>query len=233
MKKIITLFSLIIATTVAIAGTPTNIKLVNTDNGVTTIQFVPGSPIFKNVTTPGGTSQIVTLDKGTALLIAGAPDMEKLTTSLIIPDFAKMEINIISSNYYDLTGIDIAPSKVAFKIYDLSGAVLLEETHHIGALKKIAPYLTEEITASIPTRLPAGTYKARYAIYNGEEVKQEGELSLSILPYGTLQSAGFGFIGLSLAHKVSVLLPIFVVIIFILFLVYNRRERRNIQSRAR
>lgn len=111
MKKIITLFSLIIATTIAIAGTPTKIKLVNTDNGVTTIQFTPGSPTFKNVTTPGGVSQIVTLDQGTALLIEGAPDMEKLTTSLIIPDFAKMQVNIISSNYYDLTGIDIAPSK--------------------------------------------------------------------------------------------------------------------------
>lgn len=111
MKKIITLFSLIIATSVAIAETPTKINLVNTDNGVTTIQFIPGSTIFKNVSTPTGVSQIVSLDKGTALLIEGAPDMEKLTTSLIIPDFAKMQINIISSNYYDLTGIDIAPSK--------------------------------------------------------------------------------------------------------------------------
>lgn len=128
--------------------------------------------------------------------------------------------------------IDIAPSKVNFKIYDLTGAVLLEETHQLGTLKKIAPYLTEEITAEIPTRLPAGTYMARYSIYNGEEIKQEGELSVSILPYGTLQSAGFGFIGLSMAHKVSILLPIFVVIIFILFLIYNRRERRKIRSHA-
>jgi len=111
MKKIITLFSLIIATTVAIAETSTKIKLVNTDNGVTTIQFTPGSPTFKNVTTPAGVSQIVMLDKGTSLLIEGAPDMEKLTTSLIIPDFAKMAISIVSSNYYDLTGIEIAPSK--------------------------------------------------------------------------------------------------------------------------
>ncbi len=111
MKKIITLFSFIIATALAIAGTPTKIKLVNTANGVTTIQFTPGSPIFKNVTTSRGVSQIVTLDKGTTLLVEGAPDMEKLTTSLIIPDFAKMEVNVVSSNYYDLTGIDIAPSK--------------------------------------------------------------------------------------------------------------------------
>lgn len=128
--------------------------------------------------------------------------------------------------------VDVAPTKVAFRIYDFSGAVLLEEIKHTGKLKKIAPYLTEEITASLPTRLPAGTYMARYAIYNNAEVKQEGELSISILPYGTLQTAGYGFAGLSLAHKISVLLPIFAVVIFVLFVIYNRREKRKIQTRS-
>lgn len=111
MKKIITLFSLIVATTVTIAGTPTSAKLLSVDNGVTTIKFTPSSPTFKNVTTPSGISQTVSIDNGTPLLIEGAPDLQKLTTSLIIPDQAKMEVTIVSSNYYDLTGIDIAPSK--------------------------------------------------------------------------------------------------------------------------
>ena len=128
--------------------------------------------------------------------------------------------------------VDISPSKVVFKIYDFSGAVLLEETKHLGKLKKIAPYLTEEITASLPTRLPAGTYSARYSIYNGEDIKQEGELSLSVLKYGTLQTAGYGFSGLSLAHKISVLLPIFAIAIFVLFVIYNRRERKKKKARS-
>lgn len=129
--------------------------------------------------------------------------------------------------------IDVAPSKVTFRIYDFSGAVLLEETKHTGKLHKIAPYLTEEITASLPTRLPAGTYMGRFTIYNGTEIKQEGELSISILPYGTLQTAGYGFSGLSVAHKISVLLPIFAIIIFILFFIYNRREKRKLLTRKR
>ena len=111
MKKIITVFSLLFTVLVTIAGTNTNIKLLNTVNGVTTIQFIPGDPIFKNVTTPLGVSQIVSVDKGTSLLLAGAPDMGKLTSSMIIPDQAEMEINVVSQNYYDLTSIDIAPSK--------------------------------------------------------------------------------------------------------------------------
>ncbi len=123
--------------------------------------------------------------------------------------------------------VDITPSKVEFRIFDFTGAVLLEETRELGKIKKIAPYATEEIMAEIPTRLPFGTYLARYRIYNDEEVKQEGEISLSILKYGTLQEAGFGFSGLSLPHKTSVLLPIFAVLITALYILYNRRRPRR------
>jgi len=126
--------------------------------------------------------------------------------------------------------VNIAPSKVQFRIYDRTGAVLLEETHHTGSLKKIAPYATDEITAHLPTRLPAGSYMARYAIYNSDEIKQEGELNLSILPYGTLQTAGYGFGGLSIPHKISILLPLFAIIISILYIIYYRRKRRKDDS---
>jgi hypothetical protein len=123
--------------------------------------------------------------------------------------------------------VDVSPSKVDLRIYERSGKVLLEETKNIGRVPKIKPYATETVTAEIPTRLPAGSYIARYRVYNGDEVKQEGDLSLSILPAGTLQLAGFGFMGLSLAHKISVLLPIFSVIIAGLYFVHIRRTRKK------
>ncbi len=123
--------------------------------------------------------------------------------------------------------VDIAPSKIEFRIFDFTGNVLLEETQNKGKIETIAPYATKDIMAQIPTRLPAGNYVARYKIYNAEEVKQEGEVSLSVLPYGTLQEAGFGFSGLSMAHKISVLLPIFIIIILVLYFIYNRRKVRS------
>jgi hypothetical protein len=126
--------------------------------------------------------------------------------------------------------VDIAPSKVQFRIYDRTGAVLLEETKHTGKLKKIAPYATDEVVANLPTRLPAGSYMARYTIYNGEEIKQEGELNLSILPYGTLQTAGYGFGGLSIPHKISILLPLFAIVIGVLYIIYYRRKSRSDDS---
>ena len=125
--------------------------------------------------------------------------------------------------------VDITPSDVQFRIYDRTGAVLLEETHQLGKMTKIAPYLTADVTATLPTRLPPGSYMARYSIKNGDEVKQEGELNLSIVPYGTLQAAGFGFSGLSVPHKISILLPVFAVLILILYTIYNRRERRRLK----
>jgi hypothetical protein len=123
--------------------------------------------------------------------------------------------------------VPIAPSKVEFRIYDFSGAVLLEETYHLGKIKSVDPYGTEEVLAEIPTRLPKGSYLARYKIYNDAEVKQEGEINLSVLEYGTLQEAGFGFSGLSIPHKVSVLLPVFVTLILVLYFFYSRRSLRR------
>jgi hypothetical protein len=121
--------------------------------------------------------------------------------------------------------VDIAPSKVLFKIYDHAGAVMLEQTQQSGSITKIKPYATEEVVANLPTHLPAGSYLARYTIFNGSDIKQEGELNLSILPYGTLQTAGYGFMGLSIAHKISLLLPVLTLVIVVLFIIHNRRSR--------
>jgi hypothetical protein len=123
--------------------------------------------------------------------------------------------------------VEIAPSKVEFKIYDRTGEAQLEEVTNIGSIDTIAPYDTDTVTAELPTRLPAGSYIARYRIYNGEDLKQEGDLSLNILPEGTAQSAGFGFIGLSVAHKISLLLPIFALLIAVLYFLFMRQKGRK------
>jgi len=119
--------------------------------------------------------------------------------------------------------VDVAPSDVVFEIYDAAGTTLLEETRHKNRIEKVPPFATEDVVAQIPARVPAGSYLARYSIYNGDDVKQEGELTLNILPYGTLQTAGFGFSGLSVPHKISVLLPILTLIIIIGLFLYRRR----------
>ena len=72
--------------------------------------------------------------------------------------------------------VDVAPSEVRFKIYDPTGTVLLEETSDKGRMTEIEPYATEEVIASIPTRLPAGPYRARYEIMNDDDSDEKGGL---------------------------------------------------------
>lgn len=132
------------------------------------------------------------------------------------------------SMFIENTGnVDIAPSNIEFRIFDRSGKVMLEETSSLGRMPTVEPYATGEVVAEIPTRLPAGGYVARYKIFNDDEIKQEGDLSLNILPAGSVQLAGFGFSGLSLPHKISVLLPVFALIIAGLYYVQVRRSRRS------
>jgi hypothetical protein len=123
--------------------------------------------------------------------------------------------------------VDVAPSTVEFRIFDRTGETMLEEVKNIGRITKISPYDTDTVTAELPTRLPAGSYIARYRVFNGEELKQEGDLTLSIQPQGSVQAAGFGFVGLSLSHKVSVLLPVFALMIAVLYFFFMRHKRKK------
>ncbi len=135
----------------------------------------------------------------------------------------KINFNMLVEN---IGNVDVAPSKVTFSIFDATGNVLLEDIKNKGSIKEVAPYGAEQVTASLPTRLPPGTYIARYKIFNDDDIKQEGEVNVNVLPYGTLQVAGFGFIGLSLAHQISVILPILALLSIIIFTIYTVKERR-------
>lgn len=104
-----------------------------------------------------------------------------------------------------------APTEVVFKIYDRTGNILLEETRNKGKIDTVNPFMIETVYAEIPTKLPAGGYIGRFEIFNGDVSKLSGEVNINILPYGTLQTAGFGFLGLSFVHKMSVIIPILVI----------------------
>lgn len=127
--------------------------------------------------------------------------------------------------------VPVAPTEVNFKIYNPNGTRLLEEVTHTNRITKIEPFKTETVMAELPTRLPVGSYLARYEIKNGDEVKQAGDVTLSILPYGSTQAAGYGFMGLSFAHKLSVLLPLFAIIILVVLIARYSLLLRNTRRR--
>lgn len=132
----------------------------------------------------------------------------------------------------------VAPSKVQFDIYDRRGNVVLETTTNTNQIEEVAPFAVQDVTAYLPTRLPPGAYLVKYSIYRYEDdIKRNGELTLSVLPKGTLTAyAGYGLEGLSLRDQLSLLVPVallLIVLIVIVVLTMRRGSRRRPKSRAR
>jgi hypothetical protein len=111
MKKITAFTLSLLSSGMMFAGTPTSTRVVNETPGSITIQFSPGEYQTKSVTTEAGVASIISIEKGTPLLIKGAPNLPKLTNSIIIPDRGQTQISVTSSAFYDVENVEIAPSK--------------------------------------------------------------------------------------------------------------------------
>ena len=66
------------------------------------------------VQTPNGTEHVINLVGGSSILDAGFPDLDKWTSSIIIPDQGTTSIEVISSSYHEYSDISVAPSKGNF-----------------------------------------------------------------------------------------------------------------------
>ncbi|MCU0285793.1 MAG: C25 family cysteine peptidase [Acidobacteria bacterium] len=77
----------------------------------TTFTFTLESYDFEHVQTSQGESVIVTAPHSGRIMEAGAPDLAKFSTAVIIPDKGKMGIEVIDGQYTDLENVSIAPSK--------------------------------------------------------------------------------------------------------------------------
>ncbi|MHC1777685.1 MAG: C25 family cysteine peptidase [Lentimicrobium sp.] len=69
---------------------------------------------LNQVMTPRGAAFTIGVEGATPLLEKGMPDLPKLTASVIIPDQARMEVKVVSSQYIDYPFMEIAPSKGNF-----------------------------------------------------------------------------------------------------------------------
>lgn len=92
----------------------TRVEVVAADNRSTTLKFTPGITTMSPVVTPHGTEFVAGVDKGTPILRAGAPDLAKLTESVIIPDAGNTNMVMVSARYHDVANVLIAPSKGNF-----------------------------------------------------------------------------------------------------------------------
>jgi hypothetical protein len=128
-----------------------------------------------------------------------------------------------------------APSRVQLDVYDKRGNVVLETMYNSNSLDEVLPFETREVVAYLPTRLPPGAYLVRYSIFRFEdEVKRSGELTLSVLPTGTLSAyTGYGIEGLSRGDLMSVVVPIATLLLLLIAAILVARMRNGRKHRKK
>lgn len=127
---------------------------------------------------------------------------------------------------------NFGPTKVHFDIYDANAETLLESTDNTNNIEQITPFAIKEVEADLPTRLPAGSYIAKYTIYKNKDIAQQNQVNLQIMPTGSIPgSEPYGFEGLSLSDKLKVIgvivVPALVIVMVIAMLISRRNRRRR------
>jgi len=90
---------------------PARVELQSSDINTSVLRFsIPGFSMT-DVITPQGAVVTLSLDNASPMLVASAPDLLKITASIIIPDLDEMDVRIVSSRYQDFHDLLIAPSK--------------------------------------------------------------------------------------------------------------------------
>ena len=128
----------------------------STDYSTIQLQIYVNDFQLKNVSTSTGIEQIVVARKATPILRAGTPDLPKFSESIIIPDQANMEVEILSSDYTDYTNISIAPSlgnlprtSALNDSNRVKGAVYLQNQFYPSAIATLRnPYILGDFRAA-------------------------------------------------------------------------------------
>lgn len=107
-----------IQTGIATKGEPMEVSLVSSDINTSIINCAVSSFVLEDIINDN--KKITTLDlaNGIPLFEKGAPDVRRISTSLLIPNKGNMEVHIVSSSYKDYENIDLAPSKGVLLISD-------------------------------------------------------------------------------------------------------------------
>lgn len=90
---------------------PAKTELVSSNITSSTIHISLDGFYVNPVKTPKGDEYVITIGNATPVLAKGAPDLPKITTSLIIPDADIMDVEVLTSSYTEYKDFSIAPSK--------------------------------------------------------------------------------------------------------------------------
>lgn len=95
---------------------PVTIKssLVSSTENEIVVDVRVGGYFANTVSTPEGKQIVVSGTDMAAMLVKGAPDLPMYPIPMIIGDRAEMEVSVVKSEYVDIQGVEVAPSKGNF-----------------------------------------------------------------------------------------------------------------------
>lgn len=90
-----------------------HVTVIDSDATGTTLKLqLTGTELeFHNVELGGETATVVRLAEGHRHLVAGEPDVDGFTSTIIIDDQAATWVEVLDAGYYELTNVNVAPSK--------------------------------------------------------------------------------------------------------------------------
>lgn len=86
-------------------------QLVSDDGNDIIVKYTLSSYTTDTITAPRGTARVIGINGGSRMLIKGAPDLPKISASIIIQSNDSMQVEVTSYEYSELDSMEIAPSK--------------------------------------------------------------------------------------------------------------------------
>jgi PKD repeat protein len=111
MKKLKLFMVLFLAISVTVAFAANSVTSVSSNGDETILKFKITNYDYKKVTTPKGKAIELVVPKTGKVLKAGAPELPRMSASIIIPDKAKMKVEVVGTKFIEVKNVNIAPSK--------------------------------------------------------------------------------------------------------------------------
>lgn len=111
MKQLLGLTVCLLLIFVTMAAAKEHATLSSSTGDDVVLNFKTGGYTLEDVMTPRGMASKLVVPGASLVLEKGAPGLSRLTASVMVPDKAKMKVEVLSSTFVEINGVNIAPSK--------------------------------------------------------------------------------------------------------------------------
>ena len=110
MKKLMFFLVFVLCVSLTASFAANSVTSVSSNGDETILKFKITDYDYKKVMTPKGKAIELVVPKMGKILKAGAPELPRMAASIIIPDKAKMKVEVIASKFIEIKNVPLAIS---------------------------------------------------------------------------------------------------------------------------